>query len=741
MAELTTEEIEALSKITVASTDNINRLKDAIGNLIALAGKLFASGEVERAEAANAAADKLKNTFVQLKNVLAAPFGNILKELGNFTDGTQNAGVGAAGLAREIYNTSNSLLQSLAPGLSEIGKGLSQNVGLMGVAAFSMVRDIISPIKEFTALTGTGGVFHGLNQSLKDVMETQNLARFNFMALGKSIEAADAEAEKFPERMRASARALGLSKEEAKKYNDAVMLIPGALNVANPALVNFGYLQDKNITISQLAQVGMKAWGLSSSESAKVQSTAYTQLNRSGESFINMLGEIHGAVTDSGVPFNIASGQILDASKSLGIFGKDAGIATNVWKSFATTLSSSGVAVDSIGTIVNQVSSSIASMSTQNRAFISMMSGMFQGATALGGSLKMELAMRSPGGLEQGLEALTGSLAKFGGGQIITLEEAAQNPQLEMQFALQRQMLGKLTGITTQEQQNRILEVMQGVQRGGISRIDGSKQLNDMMKRGMDSQANTVTAIEKLERTAGDGIRTSNSHMRNLHNDLVIMQRAGMGIRGGGVSVTPIEETPFLKTGASAATAFAGNIPGAEASRASGMEGFGSDIRRFFDSKQRERQQDLLMRAQPILKGTGLADAVRGGQGIERKSTERQLIRPDMPAATPTSALIPSRMTSEMRDQMIMDMHDKMQASYGQSVLGSGPENVRTPGTQQSGLAPEKLAAELKGVVKRSELEIIIKLDSDQPKFRKFVMDLIEKEVPNYINGQFIPRE
>lgn len=743
MADLTPTELEALAKNTVATTENLKKLQDAMVAATEQAKKLFNSGEVQRSEALSAAAAKVAASYELVKASLSnLPFASVINELDRFSATTKDSGTGTEEFSRQIKDTSTSLLQNLAPGLDAIGRGFSKNIGLMALNKVSFLRDIVSPTKEYTSLTGSGGVFNGLNQSLKDVMETQNLARFNFMALGKSIQEADVEAEKFPERMRASARALGLSLEETNKYNASVKMIPDALKVANAALVNFDYLQNKNITISQLAQVGMKAWGLSSEEATRVQSTAFTNLNRSGESFINMLGEIHGAVKDSGVPFNIASQQILEASSSLGIFGKNADLATNIWKSFASTLSSSGVAVDAIGKIVNQVTTSISGMSVQNRAFIGMMSGMFQGATALGGALKMELAMRSPGGLEQGLEALTGSLAKFGGGKVITLEEAAQNPQLEMQFVLQRQMLGKLTNISSTEQQNRVLEVLQDVQRGGVSRIDGSKQLNDLMKRGTDVQANTVTAIEKLERTVGYSIMQSNKYLSFLPNTLAVLQRTGMGIRGGPRPGTTVTESPWIQSGAAQSIAQAGNLPGAKFSRDAGIEGLANDFSRAITTTIRNREQQMSPQQAPILSTSELLDSVRrGALGIGRRSAEKNLIPSEAPPATQTHAMILSGMSDERRTQLLTEIKNGMKPG---TTPGLGPENIKGVGGEAqrgfggTALAPEKLAAELRGIVGKTESTITIKVEAEQ-KFRQFMMDLLEKEVPKYVNGENAP--
>ena len=134
-------------------------------------------------------------------------------------------------------------------------------------------------------------------------------------------------------------------------------------------------------------------------------------------------------------------------------------------------------------------------MSIQNRAFISMMGGIAQGRSALGGTLQLEVAMRTPEGMQKNLQALTSTLSQFAGGKIITLEEAARNPQLEIQFQMQREMLAKVAGITDQQAQNRILEVLQNVQRGGMSQVDGAKELATLQEEGKSVQDKQSTEI------------------------------------------------------------------------------------------------------------------------------------------------------------------------------------------------------------------------------------------------------
>lgn len=609
-------------------------------------------------------------------------FGSTMSSLYQEFAKIKDAPNGFNELKSSIVDAGESLKDKLMP-------AIKQNVGLLAVNSSSWVRDIVTPARDFNKFST--GAFAGLNQSLRDLLNVQNIARTNFMGLGASLKEAQEQAELFPERMRASANALGLGVEEAKKYNESVMTIPDALKVADSSLVNFNYLQNKSITISQLAQVGMKAWGLSSSEAANIQTRAYDELGRSGESMINMLGEIHGAIKDGFMPAKQASNQILNASSSLGIFGDKASIATSIWREFAESLRNGGVAAKEVGNIVSQVTQSIANMSIQNRAFIGMMSNMFQGATALGGGLRMELMMRQPGGLEKNLEALTSSLSQFGGGQIFTLEQAANNPQMEMQFALQRQMLGKLTGIGGTEQQNRILEVLQGVQRGGLDRIEGSKQLNDLMERGTDVQANTVTAIEKLERNMVNQLRQSNEFLSGINGLLGgEVQKIGMG------ETENVLQSPNLRIGSAQSIAMAGQNP--EQIVKMGFARIGEQLSDLVSARLRERKQEGYLTRNPqanIPLGEIFNSIARGMVGEE---DIKKIKEGTTPREFPADALIP----------------------------------INRPNAE--GL-PSKPTSRMS--VDESKITIMIEGNGGQ--IKEITKKVIENELPRYINGEFVP--
>jgi hypothetical protein len=68
-----------------------------------------------------------------------------------------------------------------------------------------------------------------------------------------------------------------------------------------------------------------------------------------------------------------------------------------------------------------------------------------------------------------------------------------------MQFQMQREMLGKVAGISDPQQQNRVLEVLQKVQTGGMSQVEGAKELSSLTSEGKNIQEKQLTSLEKME--------------------------------------------------------------------------------------------------------------------------------------------------------------------------------------------------------------------------------------------------
>lgn len=336
------------------------------------------------------------------------------------------------------------------------------------------------------------------NEAMKNWKETQQIAREAVVVSGESLGNQKGIISDYGNSIRRMSAETGFSVDNLNSFNKVVSrVMPDSLRSINRDLLGIGKGFGDLIQPSVVSMTAFKAFGITAESAAQKTLDAFLNFNQTSLKTAENLGIMSRAASDSGVDLQTAQEQITRASTPLAIFGRQTSESTNVWKTFMTSLKEGGVPISQAGDIINSVTQSIAGMSVENRAFIGMMSGITRGASALGGALKMEFMMRQEGGLQKNFEALTSTLGKFTGGKIITLEQAANNPQLETQFQVQRDMLGKLTGITTREQQNRILEVMQKVQEGGMSSIDANNALKDIYAKGKDLQQESLTVAEK----------------------------------------------------------------------------------------------------------------------------------------------------------------------------------------------------------------------------------------------------
>ena len=489
MAELTPEQLKQIQQLSEqyrTATENMKMFEEELKRLTE-AGQ----GSSAAAEAARASFLKWNEEVKRISALLPESSRSVI-DLNTQFGKLSNTFGGSSAAALELGRS--------------IGEGLLKNLGravevtaLMGT---STGRNLIDPLGEAKLLTSSSvPVLGNLNTAMGNLIRTQNVARTAFIRLGLDIKQTNEESIKYPQTLRDMSAAFAISAKDLNTMTKELFGVPNALNKVDASLTGITTLQKEMVMPAAVLATVMTAFGQTAQQSAQFAHKAFFDFNQRPVETVKLMGLVHRAARESGVELGKASEQILAASQSMAIFGGKTNTASNVWNTFMTSLRGAGVPITQIGALVTDVTNKMASMTTENRAFIGLMSGMGRGRTALGGALQMEINMRTPGGLEKNLESMTTTLARFGGGQIITLEQAANNPQLEMQFVLQRQMLQKLTGVAGTEQQNRILETLNQVQRGGISRLQGAQNLQEAFKEGQTIQERNLTALEKLDLT------------------------------------------------------------------------------------------------------------------------------------------------------------------------------------------------------------------------------------------------
>lgn len=423
--------------------------------------------------------------------------------------GSQHTAVLKAEQAAKTYQNQIDKLKNATKGLGIISAGWTDNlvnlgatltaVGLSAVALQSkFVQGVVNPLgstKDIVA--GMPDAFQAANTILRGQAELLNLSGRAHIGLGNSMKEAKASAVDMRRAIGTLQRQYNISAEVSNKYIQVTSHLEGMLGKVNrtvmvggrPMLHMAAVMTAASAAGVKLENVGDKVSKMMASMGARADDVAVD------------FAAFVMAAKSSGLSVEFAREQILKATEPLTVFRRTASEAKDVWTVFAKTLKSE-LAPEQIGSIVQSLTRGMASMNFQTRAFISQMSGAMRGVSALGGALRMEMNLRQEGGLARNLRMAMQAMRRTTGGDPVTLQEAIRNPSQEMRFQLQRQFVGQTLGVQGEQQQARVLEVMQAIQRGTMTNMQASEELADITKTGEDLQRASTTAVEKIANLA-----------------------------------------------------------------------------------------------------------------------------------------------------------------------------------------------------------------------------------------------
>jgi len=589
--------------------------------------ELKASGSATAAEIKNAerALEQAKEKLSALTSK-AGIAGLVMSDLALATNSVKSQ---FGPLGDVLSNITNKISGGLIDAFGKYG----QVIATMGSRTYG---NLINPLNDGSlSVFGLSKSLTNLNTAISKLRETQTTARVATILFSNSMENADESirkasrvASEYPQALRRSSVATGITTNKLEEMNRTMQIVPGSMRLVQDGIAGIADTQRMAVQPTAVLATVSKAFGMTTAQAATMGAEAWKNFGQTTEETIRQMGLMSDAARQTGVDRRTAREQIQEASGSLAIFGQRTAAAAGTWTTFMTSLRGAGVPIREVGRIVNSVTQSIAGMSVQHRAFIGMMSGLTQGRTALGGALQLELAMRSPEGMQRNLQSLTSTLAQFAGGKIITIEEAARNPQLEMQFQLQRQMLGKLTNITSQEQQNRVLETLQNVQRGGMSQVEGGKELDKAFKEGKSVQEKQLTVLQRIEQ----GLRATFGQAadRQLEDlDEATRNLGDLGRPLGGVAA-------MMRNLSMASTTrpIAGTVEGQRA-----MEALGQQFRHLLPAY---RERVTRRGGEPTRNLTGLISSLgRGLFGDFERTFNVRARQPRLPAGEATPTTVP----------------------------------------------------------------------------------------------------
>lgn len=422
-----------------------------------------------------------------------------------------------------------------------------------GLGFDSLIHSVESSTRVFKSLTGSigelgsaltlgfdfkliSGSLNKLGNLFEFVVGSAAKLAGIFDSVGKGLDSVTGFSRQLNATLFESVSKFGGSFEAAKKFSDYI------INSAQKyASAEFGFISpaDRIAAVKGLEQAGIPLEHMtdtidSATGSMDLLNTAFLQSKALGLDVGTYMELIGNAMNLQGLSSQQASEQMslfADTSSQTGIrvekvarsleglstkfskLGVTANFGKPILQGFANSLTSMGFGFENAIDLSETLSGSLAKLTSDySTAFITFQRGgldLGSGTGALGASigLRAEISKSKEGGGDQGqlaiqlADAVKKTISSFTGGQIINVQQAAEDPALQQTFYTQTELLKGLYGIADSADQDRTLELLQqlstATEQGDINL---QESLGNELQNVMNSQDQTLGYQEKTSR-------------------------------------------------------------------------------------------------------------------------------------------------------------------------------------------------------------------------------------------------
>lgn len=498
----------------VATAEDSSALKE-INDELAVQNTLLAQKEALvnslRAAGNTRAADQLDKENRALQETL--------KLHASLKEKYSSNGAASAGLAAEH--------KRLESNIASAGRAMSASLGTMKGA----LQSAKEAAKDFGTLFGAGSVLAGATFAKEFVgntntivgkffqLQDENLA-FNKgilqsgMSFGSTFRQAGATIGQFRERYAESLTLIKATPEEMKKVNDAFKnTVPVEKQIESVTNLSSAHGKIKStLTMTNAALLAGAATGTDVATVSEWMGKAYLEMGNSidgvGDAMsesIAAMGKISWAAKGSGLSFEKTGQAIMSGANSLKMWGGTISSVAPLFKTFSDAMTSSGWGRKGLTPELFQSwVDGISKMSFGTRALFGMQTPGMAGKGALGAGLEMEAAMedKTGEGMKKVSESIMASLKQFGGGKILTREEAREDPAQQKNFMVQRQLLMQQMGMD-QATANKTLNMLSEMDKNGVSSGEGSEDaLGELLASGEKTQESTQSVVQQTHNEA-----------------------------------------------------------------------------------------------------------------------------------------------------------------------------------------------------------------------------------------------
>lgn len=328
----------------------------------------------------------------------------------------------------------------------------------------------------------------------------------------------------------------GGSIEETRKFADSLRTASGgelakSLHLTTNEMMAF-VRQTRNTSLTQdqlskVVQTGAGAIELYGAATAFAESTntdlnsAATILNtlmnkqgKSAQEATNMLGMYIGVSEETGLSVDKVAGSLNSAVQNFHKIGMAADFGKPILKGFGDTMKDMGLGIENAVGLSQSLTQSLASL-TNNYAMAHITfqrGGLDIGGGGGGGVLGSSIALQSAfldaektgdqaAISDQLVRGMRDTLASFTGGDIVTVQQANEDPSMQRQFYVQQQMLKQQFGLQDDNSASRVLDMLsrldEATRTGDVEAQKNLKEQIEKEKRGRDL---TLDEMEKVNR-------------------------------------------------------------------------------------------------------------------------------------------------------------------------------------------------------------------------------------------------
>jgi len=456
---------------------------------------------------------------------------NLEQALAEFTR-TATRAENAVGKLFSLGSSTNTNLTGTSTALNDLAKSVKDIGGLASGAAAGIDAVVKAATSETSVASGFTEMIEnlttGLTSTLPDaVVGFAEIAAGAFDGPTRELRAYDAQIFEIGKKF-------GDPIEESKRFADSIKAIPAsqfgqALSMTRDELTKY-YQAAGNTNLTQeilnesvttgIGQTNLLATATAFGES--VNMSAYqtmgllnTVINKQGVSAseaADMLGVYAGVAKEVGLQVDDVANSLNSAVSQFGKLGISADFGAPVLEGFGRVVKDMGLGIEQTTALTQTLTGSLGRLTEDyGKAYIMFQRGGLDfgaGGGALGASigLQAELLRAEQTGDQSAIGsqlvgAMRDTIASFGGGNIVTVSEAAESPELQTQFYTQQQLLMNQFGISDQASATRTLELLAEIDEATRSgNLDAKEELQKQLENEVEGRDKTLDVLEQINR-------------------------------------------------------------------------------------------------------------------------------------------------------------------------------------------------------------------------------------------------